>query len=67
VAFLRSFLAFWYDFVVGDDWVVAVGVIGLLLVSGVLAHAGVTPAAWVILPVGVLAVLVLSVRRAIAH
>ena len=36
--FVRRFLAFWYDFIIGDDWVVAAGVVILLAVTGVLAH-----------------------------
>jgi hypothetical protein len=27
VRFLRSFGRFWYDFIVGDDWKIAVGVV----------------------------------------
>ncbi len=34
--FNNRFLAFWYDFIVGDDWVVAVGVVALLTAAGVL-------------------------------
>ena len=45
---LRAFGAFWWDFVVGDDWRVAVGVVLAIVVTGVLAHtrrAGVVAAA----------------------
>ncbi len=35
--YLSGFAAFWYDFVVGDAWEVAVGVVGALLFIGVLA------------------------------
>lgn len=30
-----GFLTFWYDFVVGDDWTVAVGVVIALLAASV--------------------------------
>jgi hypothetical protein len=58
---LRSFGAFWWDFIVGDDWLVAAGVVSALVVTAVLAGAGI--AAWWFLPVAVLALLGVSVRR----
>jgi hypothetical protein len=63
VSFLRSFAAFWYDFIVGDDWTVAVGVVVLLTVCGLLAHAGVSTLAWVLMPLGVALVLIFSLWR----
>jgi hypothetical protein len=30
VRYLRGFLRFWYDFVVGDDWRIAAGVVTVL-------------------------------------
>jgi hypothetical protein len=33
VALLRGFLRFWYDFIVGDDWRIAAGVV-LVLAAG---------------------------------
>ncbi len=60
---LRAFARFWYDFVVGDDWRVAVGVaIALLATYGV---SRTSIAAWWILPVAVIVLLTLSVRRAV--
>jgi hypothetical protein len=47
MARLRSFGAFWYDFVVGDDWQVAVAVVLGLLLTWVLSRAGV-PSWWVL-------------------
>jgi hypothetical protein len=47
---LKSIGAFWYDFVVGDDWRVAVVVVAALALTAVLVHAaGVN--AWWLLPV----------------
>jgi hypothetical protein len=63
--FVRQFLAFWYDFIVGDDWVVAAGVVILLAVTGVLAHVNLHTTAWVLMPVGVVIVLAISLRRAV--
>ena len=59
---LKSFAIFCYDFVVGDDWRMAVGVIVGLALTAVLAHNGVN--AWWALPIFVVVVLVVSLRRA---
>lgn len=59
---LRAFLAFWYDFVVGDDWLVAAGVV--LALGLTYALAGSTASAWVVLPVAVVVLLPLSLWRA---
>ncbi len=59
---LRAFGAFWWDFIVGDDWRIAVGVIVALAATAGLAAAGLT--AWWLLPLVVVLVLVLSLRRA---
>ena len=60
---LRSFGAFWWDFVVGDDWRIAVGVIAALGLTALLAAADV--AAWWFLPAAVLVLLALSLRRGV--
>lgn len=59
---VRRFGAFWFDFVVGDDWRVAVAVVLALGVTAALAAAGLP--AWWVLPVAVAGVLALSLRRA---
>ncbi len=60
---LKSIGAFWYDFVVGDDWRVATVVVVALALTAVLVHAvGVN--AWWLLPVFVFAALGWSLRRA---
>ncbi len=60
--YARSFARFWYDFIVGDDWTVAVGVVVFLAVTWSLAHAGVP--AWWVMPLVVALLLVLSLWRA---
>ena len=50
------------EFVVGDDWRTAVGVVVTLTLTAALAQTGL--AAWWVVPVGVVALLVLSIRRA---
>ncbi|HWE91504.1 MAG TPA: hypothetical protein VG317_18735 [Pseudonocardiaceae bacterium] len=60
---LRRILAFWYDFVVGDDWRVAVAVVLALALTAGLSAAGVP--AWWVLPVAVVLVLPLTLWRAV--
>ena len=60
---LRGFGRFWWDFIIGDDWLVAVLVVVAIGATAALAAASV--AAWWLLPVFVFAVLWLSLRRAI--
>lgn len=60
---VRAFAAFWWDFVVGDDWRIAAGVIVALAVTGAVATTRVP--AWWILPVAVTAILAISLWRAI--
>ena len=55
--YLASFVRFWWDFIVGDDWVVAAGVVVALTLTGLLD-------AWWFLPPAVAIVLAVSLRRA---
>jgi hypothetical protein len=59
---LRAFLAFLWDFIVGDDWRIAVGVVIALGVTALIA--GSSFAAWWVLPLAVAAVLGVSVWHA---
>jgi hypothetical protein len=61
---MRRFFAFWYDFIVGDDWVLAVGVLLSLAVTALVARAELEAVAWIVLPVSVIAVLAGSLVRA---
>jgi hypothetical protein len=60
---LAAFGAFWWDFIVGDDWRIAAGVVVALAVTAAVATSGVP--AWWLLPVVVLAVLSFSLRAAL--
>jgi hypothetical protein len=51
-----------WEFVVGDDWRTAVGVVVTLVLTAALAQTSF--AAWWVVPAGVVALLVLSIRRA---
>jgi hypothetical protein len=65
VRWLRSFGAFWYDFLVGDDWRVAAVVAAALAATALLVHVAHVNAWW-LMPACVLAVLAWSLRRATA-
>jgi hypothetical protein len=54
---IAAFGRFWWDFVVGDDWVAAAGVIAGLALTAALA-------AWWVMPIAVAIVLTMSVLRA---
>ena len=62
MSYVVAFLRFWYDFVVGDDWRIAVGVGVALAVTAVVADTALP--AWWVMPVAVIAILVGSLRRA---
>jgi hypothetical protein len=57
-----AFVRFWYDFIVGDDWRVAVGIAAALAVTAVLSDHGVS--AWWLMPLAVILTLFASLRRA---
>jgi hypothetical protein len=59
---LRPFGAFLYDFVVGDDPLVALVVVFSLGITALIAGSG--AAAWWVMPAAVVAVLTFSVLRA---
>ncbi len=57
----RAALGVW-DFVVGDDWISAAGVVLGIGVTAIVASAGIP--AWWVLPLAIIAILALSLRRA---
>lgn len=59
---MKRVLAFVWDFVVGDDWRVAAGVVVALGATAVVA--GTSVPAWWVLPVAVIGLLGFSVWRA---
>jgi hypothetical protein len=59
---VRAFCLGVWDFVVGDDWRTAFGVVLALGLTALVAETSVT--AWWITPLGVLSLLALSIRRA---
>jgi len=61
VRYLRSFARFWWNFIVGDDWRVAAGLVVAFVLTWVLTHHGVN--AWWLLPAAVVLLLADSLRR----
>ena len=59
--FLRFTRGVW-EFVVGDDWITAAGIVAALGLTAVIADTGTV--AWWVMPPAVLALLALSLRRA---
>lgn len=60
---LASFGRFWYDFIVGDDWTIAVEVILAVALTAAISRRGWN--AWPILPVCVVVALAASLWRAL--
>ena len=58
---VRAACAAW-SFIVGDDWVSAIGVVAALGITALIVGAGAV--AWWVMPAAVLGLLALSVRRA---
>jgi hypothetical protein len=59
---VRAFLRAVWEFVVGDDWRTAIGVALAIALTALVAAAGVS--AWWVMPLAVLGLLALSIRRA---
>lgn len=57
-----AFVRFWYEFIVGDDWLVAAGVVAAIGLTAVIADQGV--AAWWLMPLSVIGLLAGSLWRA---
>jgi hypothetical protein len=59
---VRAFFRFWYDFVVGDDWRLALAAVAALGLTALAAQA--STAAWFVAPLVVAGFLALVVLRA---
>jgi membrane protein implicated in regulation of membrane protease activity len=60
---VRVFLLAIWEFIVGDDWRTAFGVAGALGLTALIADSGLS--AWWVMPVAVIVLLALSIRRAL--
>lgn len=63
IASIRAFGAFWYEFVVGDDWRVAVGVVVALALTAAASLS--TDDTWWVVPLAVVILLPYSLWRAV--
>ena len=61
---VRAFGAFAYDFVIGDDWLVAAVVVSALAATYLISHAE-RVAAWWLIPVVLIGLLPVSLWRAL--
>ncbi len=62
IAKVKAFGAFWYDFVVGDDWRVALAVVAALATT--YGASKISTDVWWILPVAVAIIVPVSLWRA---
>jgi hypothetical protein len=62
MTFLRNFGAFWYNFIIGDDWRIAATVVVALALTALLARTSI--ATWWVLPLAVVVSLGMSLQRA---
>jgi hypothetical protein len=62
----RGFGAFWWDFIVGDDWLIAAGIVIALAATAAVAH-NTAVAVWWLVPVAVPVVFGFSLWRAVRH
>ncbi|MDA0711524.1 MAG: hypothetical protein O3B73_15095 [bacterium] len=60
--YILGFAKFWYDFIVGDDWTIAVAVVAALALTSYFVQTGIA-VSW-LLPVAVLLFLGVSLWRA---
>jgi hypothetical protein len=62
VRHLIGFGRFWWNFIVGDDWMAAAGIVVAIGATAGLAASGI--AVWWVMPLAVVIVLFVSLRRA---
>jgi hypothetical protein len=61
--YVVAFLRFWYDFIIGDDWLVAAGIVVAIALTALLADHEI--AAWWLMPLAVIVLLAGSLLRAV--
>jgi hypothetical protein len=61
--YIQAFGAFWYDFIVGDSIILAIGGVTALVLGYLVVLAGAAALAEVVLPLVVVATIILSLLR----
>jgi hypothetical protein len=65
--YIKGFFLFWYDFIVGDAWELAVGVVAILILLYVLLqlapHSTANVYAAIFFPLAIVALLMFSIWR----
>jgi len=61
--YIRAFLKFWYDFIVGDDWTIAASITVAIAVTYWLVQSNIQ--AWWLLPAVAIVTLGVSLWRAV--
>jgi hypothetical protein len=64
VKYVVGFFQFWYDFIVGDSMLLAIGGVGAVLLAYALAEADAAIAAEVLMPLAVMGTIWASLPRA---
>lgn len=59
--YLKAFVLFWVDFIVGDDWRIAVLVVAGMAITAACIAQGLV--AWMVLPIMVASYLAVSMTR----
>jgi hypothetical protein len=62
VRWIRAFVGFWIDFILGDDWTAAATVLAALVATWGLERGGVP--AWWLLPAAAVGITAFGLRRA---
>jgi hypothetical protein len=58
---MKRFVQFWIDFIIGDDWRIAAGVVLAVAATAALSHSGTN--AWWLMPLATAAILTVAVWR----
>ncbi len=62
MTYVRNFGKFWYDFIVGDDWTIAAGIVVIMTAAYLLHWAGI--GVWWLFVPAIFGLLFFTVKRA---
>jgi hypothetical protein len=61
MTFVKRFVQFWIDFIIGDDWRIAAGVLLAVTATALLSHQDIET--WWLMPIAAVMILTLAVLR----